>query len=118
MDFSGTFVKKDAFGEGVMIIAIGNARSNDALFFIGDTDAAMPAHEFGHHLGNPDEYEGARVDETLNDDGAVNGIDEDSIMGQRMTTVKKRHFRLLLKVFAERVSAEHGKAFTYEVVAP
>ena len=74
------------------------------------------AVEFGHHLGNPDEYAGAKLDTTLNDDGATNGIDANSIMGQNLTTVKKRHYRTICKHFADMVKTHHGKTYTYEAV--
>jgi hypothetical protein len=110
------FAKQAAFRNDVIILADGNIRSNASLFFLGDPDAVMAAHEFGHHIGNPDEYAGADLETTLNDDGAVNGIDNDSIMGQDMTKVKKRHFRMVAKVSAQAVQADLGKGWTYEAV--
>jgi hypothetical protein len=109
--------KKDSFEDGYLIFADGNIRSNDALFFLDEPRAAMPAHEFGHHLGNGDEYAGATsVDTSLNGDGAVNGIDADSIMGQNMTKVKKRHFRAICAHFASMVQTKTGQSYTYEAV--
>jgi hypothetical protein len=113
-----SFVHKEAFEDGMLVIADGNIRSNDSLFFLGEPDLDMAAHEFGHHLGNPDEYEGARVDTSLNDDGAVDGIDEDSIMGQNMTHVKKRHFSTVCTHLAAMVVEQLGKPFTFEAVPP
>ncbi len=113
-----TFSKQAAFAKGMLIIADGDIRSNDSLFFLGEPRLAMAAHEFGHHIGNPDEYAGAVLDTSLNDDGAKAGIDADSIMGQNMTTVKVRHFRLVAKVFADMVKAESGQSYTYEAVKP
>jgi hypothetical protein len=111
------FVKQTSFSEGYLIIADGNIRSNDSLFFLGESRIAMAAHEFGHHIGNPDEYAGAKIDTSLNEDGAVNGIDNDSIMGQNLTKVKKRHFRTICKHFAKIVKDEHHKDYTYEATA-
>ena len=51
-----------AFAAGCIIVADGNIRSNDSLFFLGEPRVAVAAHEFGHHLGNPDEYAGAMLD--------------------------------------------------------
>jgi hypothetical protein len=114
--FAAKFVKQGTFAKGMLIVAIGDIRSNDQLFFLGEKRIAMAAHEFGHHIGNPDEYAGAKLDESLNDDGAKKGIDADSIMGQNLTKVKKRHFKLIATVFASRVQAEYGKSFTYDAV--
>jgi hypothetical protein len=112
------FSKQAAFATGMLIIADGNIRSNDSLFFLDEPRIAMAAHEFGHHIGNPDEYAGAAVDTTMNGDGAVNGIDADSIMGQNLTKVKKRHYTLICKVLADSVKAEHKVTYTYEAVPP
>jgi hypothetical protein len=112
------FTKLASFTSGTLIIARGNIRSNDSLFFIQEPRMAMAAHEFGHHIGNPDEYSGAQVDTSLNDDGAVQGIDPDSIMGQDLTKVKARHLRLVASVLADAVRAEYGKTYRYEVVPP
>lgn len=112
------FQQQASFSADNLIIADGNIRSNDALFFLGDPRLAMAAHEFGHHIGNPDEYAGARVDTSLNSDGAVNGIDPNSIMGQNLTTVKNRHFRLICKHLADMVKTQRGKTFSYEAVPP
>src|SRR6185312_1241044 len=112
------FSKQSAFSAGVIILADGNIRSNDSLFFLGEPRVAMAAHEFGHHIGNPDEYGSAKVDTSLNSDGAKNGIDPDSIMGQNLTKVKARHLRLLAKVLTDAIHAEYGKTFTFDAVAP
>jgi hypothetical protein len=113
-----TFSKQATFSSGMLIIADGNIRSNDSLLFLGETRIAVAAHEFGHHLGNPDEYAGAAIDTTLNSDGAANGIDTDSIMGQNLTKVKARHFREICKVFTEAVANAFGKTYNYLVLPP
>jgi hypothetical protein len=111
------FTKKNTFSSGRLVIADGNIRSNSGLFFLGDPDAGTFPHEFGHFLGNPDEYAGATsVDTSLNGDGAVNGIDSDSIMGQNMTKVKKRHFRTLAKHFAGMARDKTSKTWKYNAV--
>jgi hypothetical protein len=110
------FTRKAAFGAGMLIVADGNIRSNDSLFFLDEARIAVAAHEFGHHIGNPDEYAGAVIDTSLNDDGAVNGIDANSIMGQNLTTVKARHLRTVARVFGEALKAEHGRTFTLDPV--
>lgn len=111
-----TFTKEGTFSAGYLVIADGNVRSNDSLWFLGEPRVAVAAHEFGHHLGNPDEYTGAEVETTLNDDGAVNGIDADSIMGQNLTKVKKRHYRTICAHLASMVATKTGKSYNYEAV--
>ena len=110
------FLEETSFSTEYIIIAAGNIRSNDALFFIDEPRIAMAAHEFGHHIGNPDEYFGAEVDTSLNADGAVNGIDEDSIMGQNLSKVKKRHYRQVREHFQKMVKTQYGKNYTYKIV--
>lgn len=116
---TATFTEQPAFRAGLLVIAKGNIRSNDSLWFLGESRVAVAAHEFGHHLGNGDEYSGApSVDPSLNGDGAVNGIDPDSIMGQHLTQVKLRHFRTVCGHLARLIQNETGKVYTYEAVAP
>jgi hypothetical protein len=113
-----SFSKQATFSAGMLIIADGNIRSNDSLLFLGETRIAVAAHEFGHHLGNPDEYSGAAVDTSLNSDGASAGIDPDSIMGQNLTKVKARHLREICKAFADGVTGAFGKTYHYLAVPP
>ena len=112
---SATFTQKNSYTNGRLIIADGYIRSNTSLFFI-DQREMTAVHEFGHYIGNLDEYEGATVDTSLNEDGAVNGIDEDSIMGANLTEVKKRHFRTVCKHFSDMVTEKISKNYTYEAV--
>jgi hypothetical protein len=110
------FRNEAAFKAGLLIIAAGNIRSNDSLFYLGEPRIAMAAHEFGHHMGNPDEYAGAVLDTSLNSDGATAGIDANSIMGQNLSTVKKRHFKSVCEHLASMVKAKYGVTFTYEAI--
>jgi hypothetical protein len=114
---SATLTLQAAFAAGMLIVANGDIRSNDSLWFLGEPRIAMAAHEFGHHLGNPDEYAGSALDTSLNSDGAVSGIDADSIMGQNLSKVKKRHYTAICKHFAAMVQTLTGKTYTYEAVA-
>jgi hypothetical protein len=84
--------------------------------FLGEPRLAVAAHEFGHHLANPDEYNGAKVDTSLNEDGAVNGIDPSSIMGAGLGAVKKRHFRTVCTHFAKIIKDTYGKSYTYQAL--
>jgi len=99
-----------------IVLAPNRGRSEANVWSMQGGDV-MPTHEFGHHLGNPDEYAGAGVDTSLNGDGAVNGIDPNSIMGQNMTTVKARHYRTICQHLAAMVSAQVGRTYTYRAVA-
>jgi hypothetical protein len=102
----------------MLIIADGYIRSNSGLFFIGGRVASFP-HEFGHWLGNPDEYAGATsLDTSLNDDGATGGIDTTSVMGTSLDLVKKRHFRTVCQYLAAMVKTKTGKDWVYEAVLP
>ena len=91
------------------------------VWSLADPQDSMPVHEFGHHLGYPDEYVGGiHVDTTVNEDGAVNGIDVDSIMGQNSSKVKKRHFRVVCQQLSAMVDTASGRTngFTYLAVPP
>lgn len=73
-------------------------------------------HEFGHHLGNPDEYSGAgSVNMYVNSDGAVLGIDDASIMGTG-TIARRRHFDSIAEALAQLVEQELGVMFTFTPV--
>jgi hypothetical protein len=39
-------------------------------------------------------------------------------MGQKLSTVKARHFKLLAKVVSDALAAECGKTFNFDAVAP
>jgi hypothetical protein len=54
----------------------------------------------------------------LNSDGATNGIDTDSIMGQNLTKVKARHFHEICAVFTQAVASAFGKNYHYVVLPP
>jgi hypothetical protein len=74
-----------------VIIAEGNIRANETLWPLG-RPSATAQHEWGHHLGNPDEYSPQHVSSYNDPDGLVNGLDDNSIMGRNKTNVKKRHY--------------------------
>ncbi len=109
-----TFNQTATKGTGI-VLAGNSGRSEANVWSLVDT-TAMPSHEFGHHLGNPDEYAGAGVDTSLNGDGAVNGIDANSIMGQNMTTVKRRHYTTICQHLATMVGAQVNRSYTYQAV--
>jgi Rhs element Vgr protein len=101
---------------GVVVIGENHARANSGAWPRTETDKTV-IHEFGHHLGNPDEYPGAStVDVWVNGDGAVLGIDKQSIMGSG-TTPRRRHFETIAEALAELVERETGKTYTFTPVA-
>jgi hypothetical protein len=108
------FIRRDRFKEGLLFVADKNIRSNAWLWFLDEPDLDMATHEFGHHLGNDDEYEGAAIDKTLNGDGAVDGIDEDSIMGKKLSKIKKRHWRTVCEQLQMVVMASTSRDHAYE----
>lgn len=56
----------------------------------------MCAHEVGHLVGQPDEYEGGAVDVAVNGDGAKEGLDNTTLMGGDLADpnnqIKVRHY--------------------------
>ncbi len=111
------FLIQALWSDGVTSICPGDLRSNTATWFMGDSRLEMAAHETGHHMDNPDEYLNGAVDTTLNEDGAVNGIDADCIMGQNMTKAKKRHFHAFVEMQKKLIKTAYGKDYDYETVA-
>lgn len=91
-------------------------RSNAGTFFMGDSRDELLAHEAGHHMDNPDEYKSGAVDTTVNGDGAVNGIDDDSIMGKQNSKVKKRHYHAFNDALKSGIKQKYGRDFEYETV--
>ncbi|NJK32119.1 MAG: type VI secretion system tip protein VgrG, partial [Deltaproteobacteria bacterium] len=110
------FVQARTRGDGI-VVGANQGRSNVRCWSLGDGDPeTLAAHEFGHLLGNPDEYEGApHIDTTINDDGAVAGIDEESIMGSG-TLVKRRHFRTICAHLSSMIEEQYHRTFKYEAV--
>lgn len=95
-----------------IILAENDTRANASAWPF-DVSYQVAAHEFGHHLGNPDEYPGAgSVDPSVNGDGAAAGIDDKSIMGSG-TIPRRRHLDAVCKALSQLVSREVGKHFTY-----
>jgi hypothetical protein len=88
-----TFNVVGSHSSGVVLVCAGALRSNTDTWFMDDDRIAVAAHEAGHYMDNPDEYTGGALDPSLNEDGAVNGIDADCLMGQNLSVVKKRHYK-------------------------
>jgi hypothetical protein len=100
-----------------IVIAENYGRSNSSAWSLRDNsnDHHTAVHEFGHHLGNPDEYEGASIDMWTIGDGAMFGVDEAGIMGSGWA-VRLRHWKFVAEALAKLVARETGMPFTYSVV--
>jgi uncharacterized Zn-binding protein involved in type VI secretion len=116
---SAKFVEKKKHSGQMLVFAEGPGRANTRLFFLrGNIDRTnrTAAHEYGHYLVNPDEYEGAGwIDRTYNSDGAKNGIDKTSLMGSGRT-VKRRHYYKISRHMITVVKNTVGERMTFEIV--
>jgi outer membrane protein OmpA-like peptidoglycan-associated protein len=95
LDF--TMEKVEAYGDEVICLAPGPLRSNAGLMFYDDSRIPMCAHEVGHLVGQPDEYDGGAVNTAVNGDGAKNGLDSTTLMGGNLADpnnkIKVRHYQ-------------------------
>ncbi len=93
-------------------------RSTSQAWCMGDSRVNLPAHEFGHLIGNADEYSGGSPLDTSWTDGQAPGICDNSMMGQNMTIVKPRHFRTISQQLSKMVDTAGQKSygFTYQAV--
>jgi hypothetical protein len=89
-------------------------RSNSGCFSLEDPDVQMAAHEVGHLLGFPDEYEGGGVDPAIQGDGAVNGIDDSTVMGSSMDKIKKRHYSNFAALVENQVTDKIGRKSQFD----
>ncbi|PRQ06630.1 type VI secretion system Vgr family protein [Enhygromyxa salina] len=113
VDFDVEFVEKQFLNEHAIVVADNFARANSHAWPL-DESSTTAAHEFGHLMGNPDEYIGAtRIDRTLNEDHAVNGIDEASLMGSG-NIVRLRHYNPVCHVLSKAVAQQLGKHWTFK----
>lgn len=105
LDLELELEKVETWEENVITLCIGDFQSNAGCFSMDDKDVQMAAHEVGHLVGLPDEYVDGAIEPTLNGDGAVNGIDDDTIMGVNLTQVKKRHYANFIPIVEKQVKA-------------
>jgi hypothetical protein len=114
VDCDVKFVEVAVKRKGI-ILAQNFARANASAWPFS-TDARTAAHEFGHHLGNPDEYPGATsVDASVNTDGAVAGIDDEGLMGSG-STIRRRYFDDICAALSKSVARETDKTFSFSPV--
>ena len=110
------FEENDRKQQGI-ILAQNYARANASAWPYQSDDETV-LHEFGHHLGNPDEYEGATsVNPTVNGDGAKAGIDEHGLMGSGMV-FRGRYYNSICQALARAVAQHTGKSYSYKAVEP
>lgn len=109
------FVEVDAKTPRGIVLAENDSRANASAWPLY-LDERTAVHEFGHHLGNPDEYMGASsVDRTVSDDGARVGVDPKSIMGNGQI-VRYRHLDGVCAALAKAVQDHLGQSFRFSVV--
>jgi hypothetical protein len=112
------FQEVDSYKSGVLVIVYEEVRSDSGLWSMGDTRDGMPPHEFGHLLGAPDEYGGVSTTQlgVSDGDGLNNGVDDDCVMGRKLTEPKKRHYKGICEMLALLVKDQFGKTYTYKAV--
>jgi hypothetical protein len=118
--FTASFNAVDTWSKGTIVMGANReyVRSTVTCWCMGDSRANLPAHEFGHLIGNPDEYpKGSTLDTTISD-GPAPGICPDSIMGVNLSTVKARHFRSIMMQLSMMVDTAGNQkyGFTYQAV--
>jgi type VI secretion system VgrG family protein len=104
-----------------IVVAANNGRSNSEAWSLGDTRPGLAPHEFGHHLGNPDEYlGGGGIDTSVNTDGAAAGIDGSCLMGSvpnsGIPPVKARHFNIVKQHLTALIQSQEGVTWTFDAV--
>ena len=117
VDVSVTFHAVTRYDNDVILVGPGDYRSNASTFFMGDSRQGLAPHEIGHLMDNPDEYQYGAIDPSINTDGAVNGIDANSIMGQNLTTVKKRHYHAFALMLQRCINAAYSNNDAFDTVA-
>jgi|GEM_PF-5598664 hypothetical protein len=134
IDVKTEFIEKRDFDEkqtGYILVVEGPARANMDIWPLKDFASraesgitqSTAAHEFGHHIGNPDEYEDASfIDTKVNTDGAKDGIDASSIMGEE-SKVKRRHFKYVASEASSLLwkagsADKRGRTMSFYVIKP
>ena len=114
---SATLTTVTRYNNDVILVGPGDYRSNASTFFMGDTRDGLAPHEIGHLMDNPDEYEHGAIDTSLNEDGATAGIDPDCIMGQNLTSVKKRHYHAFGIMLQRIINTAYSNNDAFDTVA-
>jgi hypothetical protein len=103
-----------------IVLAADDGRSNAGAWSMGDGRPGLAPHEFGHHLGNPDEYPGGvGIDTSVNTDGASAGIDGSCLMGSvpndNVPPIKARQLNIIKQHLANLIKAKEGVSWTFDV---
>jgi hypothetical protein len=114
MNFTEVTEKNDH----VIVVTYDDVRSHSLMWSTADGRSGLASHEFGHHLGVPDEYPGQGTTQTTtsDSDGLLNGVDDNCLMGINLTPIKKRHFAQICNHLAEMVKDQYGKDYEYEAI--
>lgn len=100
---------------GGIILAANEGRANSRAWTMDD-GPIVAVHEFGHHLGNVDEYPGSpTVNPNVNGDGAVLGIDLASIMGEG-EVCRRRHYAGIARGLTALTAEHTDRSFAYAIV--
>ena len=116
VDVTLAFSVVNTYASDVILVCTGGIRASAGLWAYDDARIKAAANKTGQQMGNPDEFKGGAVDVSIADDGAVGGVDADSIMGQNLTGVKKRHYRSFAEMTQRLIKSTYGKDYAYEVV--
>ncbi len=84
-------------------------RSNASDWYLSETRLGVAGHECGHLLAAYDEYTGGAIHPT------TKLIEEDSLMGQNLTTAKPRHLDDLREELRKRIKAWIGRDWELEI---
>ena len=117
MQASIDFTEVKAKVKGVIVVGANEGRSHSEALSMGDTRQMLVPHEFGHHLGNGDEYPGGvGIDTSANTDGATAGIDNTSVMGCGSSDPKARNFTIVSQHLSALIKAQEGVEWTFDIV--
>ncbi len=120
IDLDFTMEKVEAYVDETICLAPGPLRSNAGLLFYGDDRIPMCAHEVGHLVGQPDEYDGGAVNTAVNGDGAKNGLDGTTLMGGDLkdpnNQIKVRHYSNFAVQMRKLFSSNGGKDEEWSVL--
>ena len=89
--------------------AAGWERSNAKDWFLTESRVGVAAHECGHLLGAYDEYTGGAVDP------GTNKVEDDSIMGAKLTRGYPRHLDGMRDEIAKLINTQVSRSWSFEV---
>lgn len=117
VDVTLSFNRVTTWARGVVALCPGRLRSNASVWFMDSPRIWVAAHETGHHLDNPDEYNNGALDTSVNTDGASNGIDSTTLMGCGSPyLIKKRHYQAFTEMNRRLIRHKYRELYRYDVV--